>query len=98
MLSIRTQNRLCIVPFNKPIITVEIQDGKEYRIQNENGGILGTYATKERAIQVLDEIEALLSKEKQLELYAIIDAHNGRYSSARDRVMDIKQVYQMPIE
>ncbi len=85
MLSIRTQDRMALVPYDKRI--------KIYRITSKNhlnetvltdkfeitlGGYpIGTYATKERALNVLDDIGRLLNDER------------NRYQN---------NVYQMPNE
>lgn len=71
MLSIRTQDRMALVPY-KGRILISIKDGvvnfkqelarNTLVIVNEDNVYtqLGTYATKERALEVLDEIEKAL--------------------------------------
>ena len=65
MLSIRTQDRMALVPYDSAItIVASYKDGKienkmcelimPYRISYM---VLGTYTTKERALEVLDEIQ-----------------------------------------
>ena len=60
MLSIRTQNRMALVPYNNVIL---IQDDYiDWETTEKNAIILnkvklGTYSTKERALEVLDDIE-----------------------------------------
>jgi hypothetical protein len=84
MLSIRTQDRMALVPYDSAICIYERQTNEldiilqrfkkepkdleklyEYALamgRIEVGLVLGTYATKERALEVLDEIqEAILS-------------------------------------
>ena len=59
MLSIRTQDRMALVPYNGKIDIFNHKDDwyisiiviKEFEL-------LGTYKSKERALEVLDEIEA----------------------------------------
>lgn len=70
MLSIRTQDRMALVPYDKTInITEEtkVEYNNNTRVYKKTGKCfletetyhkrLGTYATKERALEVLDEIE-----------------------------------------
>ena len=73
MLSIRTQDRMCLLPYDDILAikkdhainaysleTCEIHKG--YSVVCDKG-ILGTYATKKRALEVLDEIEiAIIGK------------------------------------
>ena len=64
MLSIRTQDRMTLVPYNRPIQTISyltnLQLGRKYELRMENV-ILGKYATKERTLQVMDEISRILT-------------------------------------
>lgn len=67
MLSIRTQNRFGIIPYNKPIST-NFYNNDRCQIMigtKENQVLLGTYATKERALEVLDEIEDYTKRGKE---------------------------------
>ena len=57
MLSIRTQDRMALVPYNDVISMVTYYGSNRKADLKFKGGFLGTYATKERAIEVLDEIE-----------------------------------------
>lgn len=63
MLSIRTQDKMALLPYDKRIsIYVMCKNHKHQDIitnkceLNLGGYPLGTYATKERALEVLDEI------------------------------------------
>ena len=65
MLSIRTQDRMALVPY-KNEIEIELYTNDKYLINIETHKHkiipLGIYTTKERALEVLDEIqEAILS-------------------------------------
>ncbi len=71
MLSIRTQDRMALVPYDSAMgIYVVYENGevKEFELQC---GIhwLGTYSSKERALEVLDEIE---EAKKQCDMIPII--------------------------
>jgi extradiol dioxygenase family protein len=66
MLSIRTQDRMALVPYSGVLIQYgddrwqivsEQADIREIRFHLKKALTLGTYATKERALEVLDEIE-----------------------------------------
>ena len=98
MLSIRTQDRMALVPYNNVIhineLTV-IESGKlVYELIIDNSfHSLGTYATKERALEVLDEIQkALLGN----------DTTRYEYFTRMDGTQKIeytyiyKTVYKMP--
>ena len=83
MLSIRTQKRAGLVPYNVPIIAV---DGVIRWYYTKEGSIkLGTYATQERALQVLDEIE-IENNRFYKAMNGGINAHSAIYT------------YQMPSE
>ena len=60
MLSIRTQNRMALVPYDDTIKLYEYSDN--YYIQTK-GRDLGTYATKGRALEVLNSIQASVELE-----------------------------------
>ena len=66
MLSIRTQDRMALVPYNEEVYLKECPESKKCFIRivsvkkntlNLPFTTLGTYATKERALEVLDEIQ-----------------------------------------
>ena len=62
MLNIRTQDRMTLVPYNKPItITFTAVLNKEV-IMKCGKEWLAMYATKERALEVLDEIQVANDK------------------------------------
>lgn len=53
---------------------------------------LGTYATKERALEVLDEIQSILGTNKLFELYSNIGAFPDDFNKKYNYV----EVYKMP--
>ena len=66
MLSIRTQDRMALVPYNEEVYLKECPESKKCFIRivsvkkntlNLPFTTLGTYKTKKRALEVLDEIE-----------------------------------------
>lgn len=65
MLSIRTQDRMVLVPYNAHIVIRKRTSKHSIEIETfYSTVVLGTYATQERALKVLDEIaQALCSNE-----------------------------------
>ena len=55
MISIRTQDRMALVPYDK-VIKIYKEEEDCYSV-NVGGWPLGHYKTKKRALEVLDEIE-----------------------------------------
>ena len=98
ILSIRTQDRMGLVPYDNAIhinkLTV-IESGKlvyELVIDNSSHS-LGTYATKERALEVLDEIEDVARHNRFVEL--VIPLPNY---SKQELASEYEHIYQMPKE
>ena len=92
MLSIRTQDRMALVPYNKIIFIVQFSNG--WRIDTPNEEKLGIYATKERALEVLDEIQQYLV-ESDTTQYEYI---NGYSDEKVEYTYKSRTVYQMPNE
>lgn len=90
MLSIRTQDRMAIVPYHDKAIKIFRHEDVIDIIILTPLGIekLGTYATKERALQVLDEIELNLRQTTK----TFIDTYEQMYQ------VNSNLVYQMPKE
>ena len=66
MLSIRTQDRMALLPYEN-VLQINIIDSK-YSLQTKDGIFwkeLGKYETKERALEVLDEIQDYTKLGKQ---------------------------------
>ena len=78
MLSIRTQNRLALVPYNDVITSISY--GTKPNLEKveiiTKGGILGIYKTEERAIEILDEIEELFE--------SVSDHYNDTYHMPKE--------------
>lgn len=87
MLSIRTQDRLGLIPYNNPITTQESNNNFRIMLGSKNSnGLLGSYKTKERALEVLDEIQKCLKEHYQ-------NSETTRYNTRQQQI-----VYQMPKE
>ena len=83
MLSIRTQDRLALVPYNDEIY-IDTQDARASNticMVSKYGykRILGTYKTKERASEVLDYISNFMTQQSE-------------------QYMTLNMIYQMPKE
>ena len=97
MLSIRTQNKMALVPYNSFIL---IEDeyinwdftGKYAIVLNKFK--LGVYATKERALEVLDEIEKALAQNDTTN-YEYFD---GYIEKVVEYKYKLQTIYQMPKE
>ena len=89
MLSIRTQDRMALVPYGGRI---EITTSNRIAMLHTDGDWkeLGAYATKERSLEVLDEIEQKVSDMRNDLL------NSNLYNDGN--VFYNKQVYQMPSE
>ena len=90
---IRTQNKLGLFELNGVRIREHgFENGtKEYLVLNNDNlyNHLGTYKSKERAIEVLDEIQEKINGTK-----AIVDEYKG----IKIKKIDKDIVYQMPKE
>ena len=102
---IRNQNKEALVHINGMIITKahRIGNGKDelvYMIKETSSDtLLGEYATKERALEVLDEIQNIVIMQQLSEM----DSHKFFQSMPKDTknikiVLDSMSVYEMPKE
>ena len=105
---IRSQNRESLIKVNKVCFERNIDDEPTiYGYENyDNYDRLGIYKTKERALEVLDEIEKILMpktiiKNEGREMYGL-DGHIYRtniLSSAKTDIQELSTyVYKMPKE
>lgn len=93
MLSIRTQDRMALVPYNGIIKITEYVNCWGISIIQEEFKELGTYETKKRALEVLDEIQEKISdKWNELLNSNLFDL------SYITNPFDGNKVYQMPKE
>ena len=104
MLSIRTQDRMRLIPYDKPIEIKQTKiDGWSLDIR-ELKYFLGTYATKERALEVLDEIEQyVVGKIIIQKNVKVLNDSTYQYSSiyrdtTKEEIKLLPQVYSMPKE
>lgn len=93
MISIRTQDKMALVPYN---MILSIWNEKNIMIGNskefDNLIKLGTYATKERALEVLDEIE-----EMACDVYRDkINVFDEEITKGKNGIRN--NIYQMPKE
>ena len=97
MLSIRTQNKMALVPYNSFIL---IQDDYiDWETTEKNAIILnkvklGTYSTKQRALEVLDEIEKALAQ-NDTTTYGHLNGYN---ENTLEYKCKLQTIYQMPDE
>lgn len=105
---IRSQDKMSLMKVNKVCFERNIDDEPTiYGYENyENYERLGIYKTKERALEVLDEIERLLMpkmiiKNEGTEMYGL-DGHiykTNILSSAKTDIQELSTyVYEMPKE
>ena len=71
MLSIRTQDRMALVPYDGKIEIMGELDQNLVRLENKQVLImeyttLGTYATQKRALEVLDEIQYYMTQQSEI--------------------------------
>lgn len=92
MLSIRTQDRMALVPYRETIKVIEYSNGWGLSIILNELTELGTYATKERALEVLDEIGVAFNKSQTTYYDYNYDVGLLNYT------MPQLSVYQMPNE
>jgi hypothetical protein len=109
MLSIRTQNRMALVPYNNLIRIRGIVIGGEKDVEfrcfmefDSESFELGTYPTKERALEVLDEIEAA-SMGRLVIPEPLIEEHHWAFKNrtiiqpiGQNKIEILPFVYQMP--
>ena len=103
---IRTQDKMRLVKPNRLAIKGDsrtIGEGDYYIYESQNSLRYGTYTTKERALEVLDEIQSLL--QPTIEYKPIVQeeynpAYTYKYFVKVDDNIEIKElstfVYQMP--
>ena len=105
MLSIRTQDRMSLVPYKGKI---SIWNEKRIMIGNSKNFdylfSLGTYATKERALEVLDEIQKATIGRLIINNPQINSEHwTNEYvtyisQGSQEQIIPLPTVYQMPKE
>lgn len=94
---VRSQDKNLLIPINKPIS--QFCEGLFY-----DGTILGTYKTKERALEVLNEIQNILkSKTMIIDSGNPIECSNGGFVYLNQKTkLEYQQVgtyvYEMPQE
>lgn len=65
-----------------------------YFDKNTENETLGTYKTKERALEVLDKIQSCIETNKMFDLYS----RTGVYPNEFNKKYNLVTVYQMPID
>ena len=102
MLTIRTQDKMKLVPYNNTIEIYESRKRTELK-EWELTGIceitlgnvpLGTYSSKERALEVLDEIEKALAQ-NDTTTYGHLNDYN---ENTLEYKCKLQTIYQMPKE
>ena len=102
---IRSQDRKRLIKCEK-LITVEFTDKAECEIWNDTVK-LGTYTTKERALEVLDEIHNILQPKYILDTKSVIpngeiyekNGHTFQNYSGNVEIQQLNNyVYEMPEE
>ena len=102
MLSIRTQDRMSLVPYRETIKVIGSGDEWYLTIILNELTELGTYATQERALEVLDEIERLCvgrilipetNNRGDLNAYTIYTT-----KTKQEEIISLPTVYQIPKE
>ena len=99
---IRTQDRAGILKCEK--LYIQVLNG-EFHILNENEFPLGIYETRGKALEVLDEIQKILTPETILNKFCIEKKdmlNNNQYLMLENNIKDISikyfdtYVYEMP--
>ena len=108
MLSIRTQDRMALVPYNKSIkidFKYSYYDGENlisltylqgYTIHT-NDDVLGTYETEERALEVLDEIQQHVVGKILVPVPSDKDYEKG-YKPKPNSMIFLNEEYRRPVE
>ena len=102
MLSIRSQDKWCLVPYDKPIVIVILEKDKWVLEMIEFRHYLGAYATEKRALEVLDEIQEkvngkiLISQNPTPNENHFSYVYNGHIDNSN--IVIIPTVYEMPKE
>ena len=92
MLSIRTQDRMALIPYTRPIEIINNTIWLYVNVESDEIK-LGTYATKERALEVLDEIQEIISNQ-----YNELLNSNLYSGSDAGSPFNGNKVYEMPKE
>ena len=102
MLTVRTQDRMALVPYNNTIEIYESRKRTELK-EWELTGIceitlgnvpLGTYSSKERALEVLYEIETAIEKNN----FTNYEYFDGYIEKVVEYKYKLQTIYQMPKE
>lgn len=106
MLSIRTQDRMALVPYDSHIVIRKRSSKHSIEIETYYSTvILGTYATKERALEVLDEIEMVCVGKVLISANPLPNKDHWVYQNKnivlpkdKDTIEVLPLIYQMPKE
>ena len=106
MLSIRTQDRMALVPYKNSINVIKYNtDGWSiYTYEHTGMVILGTYDSEARALQVLDEISKATIGKLIINNPMINNEHwTNEYityvsKGSQEQIIPLPVVYQMPKE
>ena len=105
MLSIRTQDRMALVPYDS-IKIEEVGDSYFINLEYDMRSVhLGTYTTKERALEVLDEIEKhvvgriiIPTQRYERKDYLEMGTSNPYAEVNETKIEKLPTIYQMPKE
>ena len=104
MLSIRTQDRMVLVPYNNSIGISKYTQEEWIVYTFEYTGMirLGAYTTKERALEVLDEIEqhtvGKMFISENVPRYNFEDGSHVYILEGNHQQINLPSIYQMPKE
>jgi hypothetical protein len=108
MLSIRTQDRMALVPYDTTVSIAHMIDS-DYAVVVDYGDVkknkwLGLYHSKERALEVLDEISKATIGRLIINSPSINNKHwTNEYvtyvsQGSQEQIIPLPTVYQMPKE
>ena len=92
---IRTQDRKKLINvFQIEVDSWKCSNNKEIIISDGNDNDLGTYKTKERALEVLDDIQSCIETNDLFQMYS----HMGNFPNDFNKKYNYVSVFQMPKE
>ena len=99
---IRNRDKTILQKVDNLLISDGMNEKKTFNIYTNNinvQNVLGEYATKERALEVLDEIQSLLQPKGMIKFDSILSKKDIKeFKSSIEPLYNIPVVYEMPKE
>jgi len=95
---IRSQNKLALVDCTKFFVAKEMNDCGFTEITNQDDGVIGAYDTHQRALEVLDEIQAHVIGKLIIPHDVTYEMYDTQVHVRHEEIKQLPTVYEMPKE